>query len=56
MDLLDIVAKLSLDSSNYNQGLEDAGKKATTFGGRAKKKSIVLEKLNNYFDKYEGLL
>ena len=26
------------------------------FGGRAKKKAIVLEKLNNYFDKYEGLL
>ena len=26
------------------------------FGGRAKKKSIVLEKLNKYFEKYEGLM
>ena len=26
------------------------------FGGRSKKKQIVLEKLNKYFEKYEGLL
>jgi type I restriction enzyme R subunit len=26
------------------------------FGGRAKKKAIVLEKLNKYFEKYEGLM
>lgn len=37
MDLLDITAKLSLDSSSYDKGLDNAGKKATTFGGKVKK-------------------
>lgn len=37
LNLLDIGAKLTLDSSQYDQGMENAEKKATAFGGRAKK-------------------
>lgn len=37
MDFMKLKATLSLDSSEYEKGLDDSEKKATGFGGRAKK-------------------
>ena len=36
MDLLRLMARLSLDSSEYEQGLEQSGKTASSFGGKLK--------------------
>lgn len=37
LDLLDMHAKLTLDSKGFDEGLNNAGKKATAFGGKLKK-------------------
>jgi len=41
MDLLSLVAKLSLDSSEYEKGLGDAETKGSTFGRGLKKAAVV---------------
>lgn len=41
MDLLSLVAKLSLDSSEYEKGLNDAETKGSTFGSGLKKAAAV---------------
>ena len=41
MDVFDLVAKLSLDSSEYEKGLGDAETKGSTFGSGLKKAAVV---------------
>ena len=71
-DLLEIIAEENLKEAETFKFMENAFREGaiktigtdidkilppmSLFGGRAKKKQIVLEKLNKYFEKYEGLL
>ena len=71
-DLLEIIAEENLKEAETFKFMENAFRDGaiktigtdidkilppmSLFGGRAKKKAMVLEKLNKYFEKYDGLM